>query len=184
MSMKKQIKEEIDLLYKTYVNDLFSYALNLGFDRDTSMDAIHDVFYKICSDEKILDKIVNIRFYLLRALKNRLLDIYKQKRDVVEFSTDSETEEIPFNIHVTVEDLIIEEEEQDIVRAKVEQLLESLTDRQREIIYLRYSQDCDYEEIAQLMHITVPACRKLFHKAIIKLRKNPYSAILLLILLN
>lgn len=107
----------------------------------------------------------------MRALKNRLLDIYKQKRDVVEFSTDSETEEIPFNIHVTVEDLIIEEEEQDIVRAKVEQLLESLTDRQREIIYLRYSQDCDYEEIAQLMHITVPACRKLFHKAIIKLRK-------------
>lgn len=184
MSMKRQFGKEIDHLYKTYVKDLFSYAVNLGFDRDTSMDAIHDVFCKICSDENILDKIVNVRFYLLRALKNRLLDIYKQKRDVVEFSAESGIEEIPFTIHVTVEDLMIEEEEQDIVRSKVEQLLESLTDRQREIIYLRYSQECDYEEIAQLMHITVPACRKLFHKTIIKLRKNPYSAILLFILLN
>lgn len=42
------------------------------------MDAIHDVFYKLCMDQVQLDQIKNIQFYLLRALKNRLLYIYKQ----------------------------------------------------------------------------------------------------------
>ena len=79
---------------------------------------------------------------------------------------------------------MIKAEEQEMIRSKVEQLLESLTDRQREIIYLRYSQECDYEEIAQIMQITVPACRKLFHKALAKLKKNPYSAFLLFLLIN
>lgn len=182
--MTKQIEKKIGHLYKTYANDLFSYALNLGFDRDISMDAIHDVFYKICLDEKVLDKIDHVRFYLLRALKNRLLDIYKQKKEIVGLPSEPTLEDIPFTIHVTIEDLMIKAEEQEIIRSKVEQLLESLTDRQREIIYLRYSQECDYEEIAQLMHISAPACRKLFHKALTKLKKNPYSAFLLFLLIN
>jgi len=167
-----------------YANDLFSYALNLGFDRDTSMDAIHDVFYKICLDKNMLNKVSHVRFYLLRALKNRLLDIYKQKKETTELPVESAADEIPFSIHVTAEDLIIEMEEQEKIRTKVEELLETLTDRQREIIYLRYTQECDYEEIAELMHITIPACRKLFHKTITKLRKNTYSAFLLFMLIG
>jgi RNA polymerase sigma factor (sigma-70 family) len=160
--------------------------VNLGFDREVAMDAIHDVFYKICLDEKILSQVTNIRFYLLRALKNRLLNIYKQKREVTELPVEGSRaeEEIPFSIHVTVEDMMIEAEEQEKIRLKVEQLLQTLTDRQREIIYLRYTQDCDYEEIAQLMHITVPACRKLIHKTIAKLKKNACSAVLFFLLIG
>ncbi len=174
----------IDTIYRKYVNDLYSYALHLGFDREISKDAIHDVFYKICLDKSRLDKITNIRFYLLRALKNRLLDIHKQKRDISEISVDTVQEELPFTIHVTIEDTIIQSEEDEKTRMRVESLLESLTDRQREIIYLRYSQECDYEEIAQLMNITVPACRKLSHKAISKLKMSPYSVALLFLFLS
>ncbi|KAA6331361.1 hypothetical protein EZS27_020021 [termite gut metagenome] len=117
----------------------------------------------------------NPRFYLLRALKNRLLDIYKVKKEISGLEIMSLAEEIPFTIHVTVEDVMIEREDQENIRLKVEHLLESLTDRQREIIYLRYTQDCDYEEIAQLMHITVSTCRKLFHKVITKLKQSQHS---------
>lgn len=162
----------IDVLYRRYVNDLLSYALYLGFDRETSKDAIHDVFYKICLDRDLLNKINNIRFYLLRALKNRLLDIHKQKKDISEISMDNVGDELPFIIRVTIEDDIIQSEEDEKTRKQIEDLLNNLTDRQREIIYLRYSQECDYEQIAQLMDITVPACRKLSHKAITKLRQS------------
>jgi RNA polymerase sigma factor (sigma-70 family) len=170
--------KDIDTLYRNHMHDLFSYALNLGFDRETAMDAIHDVFCKICTDKKSLEKVENIRFYLLRMLKNRLLDIYKLKKEISGLPTDAITGDMPFTVHVSVEDSLIESEEQDLIRAKVEQLLESLTDRQREIIYLRYMQGLAYEEIALLMHITVPACRKLFHKGISNLRKNPPVALL------
>jgi RNA polymerase sigma factor (sigma-70 family) len=164
--------KDIDALYKMYVQELFSYALNLGFDRDTAMDAIHDVFCKLCIDKKTLEKVTHTRFYLLRALKNRLLDLYKLKKEITGLPPEILAEEIPFTVQVTIEDRMIENEEKEKIRLQVKHLLESLTDRQREIIYLRYTLDCDYEEIAQLMHITVPACRKLFHNVIAKLRKK------------
>ncbi|GHU55257.1 DNA-directed RNA polymerase sigma-70 factor [Bacteroidia bacterium] len=183
--MGEQADRQIDTLYRVYSNDLFMYALGLGFDRETAMDAIHDVFYKLCLDENIVKGVTNIRFYLLRSLKNRLLDINKLKREIPGLSIGTIAEEIPFSIHVNVEDLMIENEEREKIRLQVEKLLESLTDRQREVIYLRFTQDCDYEEIALLMHISVPSCRKLFHKAITSLKKNPpYFSILLFFLLR
>ena len=51
---KKNLEEErakhtVDSLYKDYVDDLFSYALGFGFDKQTAMDAIHDVFCRVCT---------------------------------------------------------------------------------------------------------------------------------------
>lgn len=180
--MSKQPDHPIlDTLYREHVHDLLSYALHLGFDRETSKDAIHDVFYKLCMDQEQLAQIQNVRFYLLRALKNRLLDLYKQKKGVSELSLDSIQEELPFTIRVTVEDELIQSEENEINRKRVENMLQSLSDRQREIIYLRYTHECGYEEIAQLMNISIPSCRKLLYKTLLKLKNYslPLSWILL-----
>jgi RNA polymerase sigma factor (sigma-70 family) len=177
--MQKQMNEEIDTMYRAYAHELFSYALHLGFDREVAMDAIHDVFYNICLDENRLPQVTNIRFYLLRALKNRLLNIYKQRRETTGLPVGEVADELPFTIQVTIEDVMIQTEEDEMIRLKVEKLLESLTDRQREIIYLRYTQECEYDEIAQLMHITVSACRKLIHKAIARLKENACPVTLL-----
>lgn len=174
----------IDTIYRAHIHDLFSYALHLGFDRETCQDAIHDVFYKLCMDQVQLDQIKNIRFYLLRALKNRLLDIYKQKRGIFELPLDVIADELPFTIRVTVEDELIQSEEEEKTRVMIEAMLHSLSDRQREIIYLRYTHECDYEEISDLMNISVPSCRKLLHKAILKLRDSSLPLSLLLLFMK
>lgn len=177
------MENNIDRIYRDHINDLFSYALHFGFDRETCKDAIHDVFYKLCVDKTRLDTINNMRFYLLRALKNRLLDIYKKKKDISELSLDTQYNDLPFTITVTIEDSIIETEEEEKIKNTVESLLKTLTDREREIIYLRFNQECSYEEIAQLMSISVHSCRKLSYKAITKLKMSslPLSLILLFI---
>lgn len=181
---KQSDNKIIDAIYRTHVHSLFSYGLHLGFDRETCKDAIHDVFYKLCMDQVQFEEIKNIRFYLLRALKNRLLDIFKQKKGVSEFSLDVITDELPFTIRVTVEDELIRSEEEDNLKETVENLLQSLTDRQREIIYLRYSHECDYEEIAQLMNISVQSCRQLLHKALSKLKKSSLPISLLILFMG
>jgi RNA polymerase sigma factor (sigma-70 family) len=153
------------------VNILFSYAINLGFDRDTAMDAIHDVFCKICADKKLLRNVENIQFYLSCALKNRLINIYKQEKEHVELSEQTiSKEQWPFIMSVTVEDDLIREEEDEYLCRRVMRMLECLTDREREIIYLRYTHGYSYDEISQLMHISVPSSRKLVHKALSKLK--------------
>lgn len=171
---KKNLEEErakhtVDSLYKDYVDDLFSYALGFGFDKQTAMDAIHDVFCRVCIREREVQEIQNPKFYLLRALRNQLIDTYKLKRNYSEVLTGEITDELPYKIKITVEDEIIAAEEQAEVSQKVDEILSILTERQREIIYLRYMQECSYEEIAEIMQISVPACRKLLYRTLLPL---------------
>lgn len=160
---------DIASLYNLYVDNLYTYALYLGFDKEAIMDAIHDVFCKLAADEKILRDVSNIKLYLFKSLKNRLYDIFKARREYVGLSI-IESEEMPFDIHITIEDLLINREEQLQIERTIAEMLGRLTERQREIVYLRYIQECDYEQIAELLQISVHGCRKLLSKAMQKLR--------------
>lgn len=168
------MKREIDIasIYTLYVDDLFTYGCYLGFKGEIVKDAIHDVFIKIATDSNLLDNVSNTKFYLFRSLKNRLLDIHKNQKKHIGLENIDTALEIPFNIAVNVEELMIEEEEQREIKTGIEQMLDILTDRQREIIYLRYVQGYDYPQIAELLHISVHGCRKLVSKALLSLREK------------
>lgn len=182
--MKKGL--DLSYIYNLHVVDLFTYGCYLGFDRELVKDAIHDVFVKFKTDETLLKDISNIKFYLFKALKNRLFDI--QKRNIREVAMDNfqTFEEMPFDIQVDVEEQFIEEEEQIEVKQNIEMMLNTLTKRQREIIYLRYVQEYDYDEISELLNISVHGCRKLVSKSIISLREKfgPLMALLLIEILS
>lgn len=163
-------------IYIKHIDQLYAYATHLGFDEQVAMDAIHDVFYKLCinSTPASLEEITNMKLYLFRALQNRLIDIQRTNREYTGIlSSDEEIREnMSFRLNVTVEDELIEEEDREEIRRKVENVLNRLTDRQREIIYLRYIQEQSYGEIAELMHISVESCRNLTSKAVNTLRES------------
>jgi RNA polymerase sigma factor (sigma-70 family) len=171
---------EIANIYNNYVDDLFTYSIYLGFDKETAMDAIHDVFYKLASDKKRLNDISNIKSYLFKSLKNRLLDIYKVKKRNLELSDIPDSDELPFNFSINIEDELIDVEEKLSIREQIQNMLESLTARQREIVYLRYIQEYDYEQISNIMNISIHGCRKLLSKAMETLREKYGSLVLLL----
>lgn len=175
-------KIDIESTYNIYVNDLFTYALYLGFKKETIRDAVHDVFCKLATDKGSLDDITNIKQYLFRAVKNRLLDIHKTQKRHLEISNTTLNEALPFSINVSTEELLINKERQRIIKEQINLLLDSLTPRQREIIYLRYIQEFSYEAISQQLDISVHGCRKLVSKAIMNLREKYGSLILLLLL--
>lgn len=61
-------------IYTEYVDVLFTYGTNLGFDKEIVKDSIHDIFVKIALDNTILSSVDNIKFYLLKSLKNKLFE--------------------------------------------------------------------------------------------------------------
>jgi RNA polymerase sigma factor (sigma-70 family) len=171
-------------IYNEYLDTLYAYALHLGFDEQIAMDAIHDIFYKLCTHHSSLSEISNLKSYLFRSLRNRLIDLKRIRReDVALFFTQEEAQEVlPFQLHVTIEDELIIKEDAEEIRQKVETVLSRLTNRQREIIYLRYIQEQSYEEIAEIMQISVESCRNLISKSISKLKGSSLPFILLLII--
>ncbi len=170
-------------IYNLYVDDLFTYGTYMGFDREVVKDAIHDVFVKLSSDQKILNDVNNIKFFLLKSLKNRLLDIYRKDKKQITLDDVNFDEDMPFRIQVNMEDRYIEEEERELTKSKIEEMLNSLTSKQREIIYLRYIHEYDYEQISELLSISVQSCRKLVSKALKNLRIKYGSLTVLLLLL-
>ena len=175
-------KENIASIYNRYVDDLYTYALYLGFEKEVIMDAIHDVFCKFAANEKLLQDVSNIKFYLFKSLKNRLYDIYKARKEYAELSA-IDLQDAPFNIQVTIEDRLIDKEEQQQIKDQLSEMLDSLTERQREVVYLRYVQEYDYAQISELLNISIHGCRKLLSKAMQNLREK-YGALVFLFLFS
>jgi len=166
-------------LYMEHVNDLFNYGVSMGFSDQICKDAIHDVFCALYTNDKKLDGITNIKYYLFSSLKNRLIDIYRSSRKI----NILDVKELPFVIEVSILDSIIADDERAILKANVEKLMEQLTDRQHEAVYLRYMQELSYEEIGLLLDMTPESVRKLVHRGIEKMRSHARSDNDLLLLL-
>ena len=155
-------------IYTVHVDGLFDYGTSLGFERETVKDAIQDIFIKLYLNKKHLKNIESLRFYLFRMLKNRLLDIFNSlnKEEPIE------TSELPFLLEDSILDFIIEEEGRLALEQKVNDLLNILTDRQKEAVYLRFLQEMEYDDVANLLDMTAPAVRKLISRAIKRMREE------------
>ena len=166
------------LIYNKYANDLMAYGAGWGVDRETLKDAVQDVFYKLYSNRKSFEKATNLKFYLIRSLKNRILDIRKSTVETANI------EGVEFSIQPIVTDALIEEEDRKAVEEQIGVYLSLLTGRQREAIYLRFIEEMDYEEIARILDMTAPAVRKLVCRGIARLRveKMNYLPLYLLLL--
>jgi len=169
-SFLKGSNEAFSAIYNKYVDELFAYGIGFGFDRETLKDAIQDTFFKFYINKKKLNEVVHPKYYLFRMLKNRLLDIYKStiKEDRLDI------EELPFLIETSVFDNLIEKEDKVALENEVNSLLEILTDRQKEAVYLRFIQEMEYDEVADMLDMTSPAVRKLISRAIKRMRDENF----------
>lgn len=171
------IMSDIERIYNRHIDALLSYGIGLGFPRELIKDAIQDIFYKLSLKRRELEKVDNIKHYLFRMLKNRLLDLSKSTIQTQEIEEYQNT----FVIRVTVLDRMIAREDSQAIAHKVESLLNRLTDRQREAVYLRFTQEMDYEEIASLLDISSQAARNLIFKAMRRMREQENEPLLLLL---
>ena len=71
----------------------------------------------------------------------------------------------------SVESDFVDKEVRSVQTQKILAALNQLTPRQKEVIYLRYFEELDYEEIAVIMKITVKATYKLMARGLEALRQ-------------
>jgi RNA polymerase sigma factor (sigma-70 family) len=156
--------------YQFYINDLYAYGISLGGDEEVVKDVIQDVFLKIYTDRKNFSSLDHLKYFLLKSLKNSLYNIYKSK--AVSATVGISNDILNFSITTTVLDQIIEEEDRAIIKQQIDNLLLKLTARQKEAIYLRFMQELEYEDIADIMNITPHAARKLISRSLKRLKDS------------
>lgn len=165
-SNQKEYTQFIEL-YKFYYQDLYAYGVSLGFNVEDVKDAIQEVYLKLYFNERLCIDEQKIKFYLLRSVRNQLIDWERTKKD----TTSIEVKERSFNLSVSVEESFISDEDDLLLKRRVNRILDLLTDHQREIVYLHFIEEMPYEEIALLLDMKIQTVRGQVFKAMDKLRK-------------
>ena len=146
--MEQKIRE-FDKWYEQYVDELFSYGMAFGMEKEYMLDVIHDVFLHLYESVNKIEMPDNPKFYLLRSLKNRIISS-KQKN---------------FNL-LSLDDNMEYEEERLAYEEQLDNLFRLLTNKQREVVYLHFMQELSYQEVAEILHITPKSVRKIIYRAL------------------
>jgi RNA polymerase sigma factor (sigma-70 family) len=152
--------------YKKYIKNLFSYGMRFTPDRELIKDCIQDVFVKIYSNRSRLNKTDRVKLYLFISLKNTLFNVFQKEKA----SYHIDTIEPVFSVEYTIEDDMIAVEQEEERKVKMEHILDSLTPRQREVIYYRYVEGMELEDICELMDMNYQSVQNLIQRAIKKVK--------------
>lgn len=162
-------------IYNEYVQELYRYGVRFNPEAEIVKDNIQELFIKLYNNRANLNPTDNIRLYLLRSLKNRLINVYFDKKESVSL------DDLPFEILKTEDAEPGEDWDEIVKRKKLKKGIDSLTPRQREAIYLRYTREMTMAEMTELLNMNYQSVRNLLHRSIEKLRKEMLIVALLLL---
>jgi len=170
-------RESFSILYRQSYKKLYSYGLSLGMEDEKIRDIIQEIFMKLYSKPDLITDPSTLKSFLFVSVRNAFINHEKfRKKHLYIVQLDN------FDMQYSVDDSVVEdEEERKIIKAKVESIMKILTPRQKEIIYLRFLHQMEYEEIASIMNLSEQSARNLTARAIDKMRKNNSGTILLIV---
>jgi RNA polymerase sigma factor (sigma-70 family) len=154
--------------YKKYVKELFAYGMHFTPDRELVKDCIQDVFVRIYSNRSTLNKTDHVKLYLFISLKNTLFNVFQKDKS----SYHIDTVEPVFAVEYTIEERMIADEQEDERKEKMGRILDSLTPRQKEVIYYRYVEGMELKDICKLMDMNYQSVQNLIQRAIKKVKTS------------
>jgi RNA polymerase sigma factor (sigma-70 family) len=174
LSFRKGNKEAFATIYKQFYPKLYAYGLKFTRDDEQIRDIIQDLFAKLYEKPDLVTNADTLQAFLFASFRNACINHAQYALRHVDIQTVPDFD-LPFEV---TGDLLEDQEEEEQVHRRVESILNSLTPRQREIIYLRFLHELDYDEISRIMHLSNQAARNLIHRAITYIRKK-YSPLLM-----
>lgn len=153
-------------LYDIFIDDLFCYGMQLSKDKNYVMDCIHDLFLNLYKYRKNLATTDNVKYYLLRSLKNQILKQSKNKTSIFDEGLQQK------NYSHSIEEQIITSEISNERAHKLSKAINLLSKKQRKGLLLRFTEELSYEEIASIMEVSVQTSRTIIYRAIKVLRQN------------
>ncbi|MFC3197380.1 RNA polymerase sigma factor [Parapedobacter deserti] len=158
-------------LYDRYVERLFAFGCRYSRDTELIKDLVHDLFIDIYRYRPRLDVTANPTAYLFSSLRRKIALAIKNNQRQAELYAAFE-EGIPFLIEWDIEHKAIRNEEEAELLQRVVTEVSRLSSRQQESLYLRFTCELGYDDVADVMGVSVASCRTLVYRAVKELRKK------------
>lgn len=162
-------------LYDKYIDEIYKFVYLKTTNKEISEDIVSESFMSALehiSSFKVEEK-SNFRAWIYKIAYNKVIDSYNKKRetcDICEYL-----------------DLVLQE---DIWKKidnlneiwKIKKYLWNIKSRDREILIYRIWHDLSYEEISEIMWISLTNCRKIVSRTLKNISANFVLLIIMLIL--
>jgi RNA polymerase sigma factor (sigma-70 family) len=168
LQIQQNDEQALALLMDEYYNDLYNYGSRLTKDHELIKDCIQEVFISLWQRRATAAAILSPKYYFLRATKNKILKAIHKGLQQSPFENSSD--EYISSYEFSIEEMIIEKQISQERTEKFRNTLLQLSDKQKEIVYLKYYQHLDHGQIAELMNISRQSVYNLLYKTLHKLR--------------
>jgi RNA polymerase sigma factor (sigma-70 family) len=157
-----QVKPEaFEVLYRRYVNQIYSYLYSYTYDRAEAEDLTSQTFLSAWKSIRRYRERGTFTAWLFRIARNKARDHHRQKR--LFLSLDS-----VINLHTELDPATKLENRETLER--VARLIRQLDYEQIEMLRLRFSAELSYAEIGAILGHTAEAMKMAFHRLYQKLR--------------
>lgn len=157
--------EWIDPLVARYEAPLLRYAVSLGADAESARDIVQDTFIRLARQgEGGLDE-ARLAPWLFTVCRNRAFDLRRKERTMVPLPT-TDSPATTSGDPSPAQSLQRKE-----TAARLDALMERLSENQREVVRLRFQSDLSYREIAEITQLGEGNVGFLLHTALKKLRQ-------------
>jgi RNA polymerase sigma factor (sigma-70 family) len=166
-AFRKGDEKALVAIFDRFTRLLYNYGYKIAGEEDVVKDAIQDLFIELWRNRAQLGDTTSIKFYLFKSLRRKLIRIHQKAKGnlIVRFQAEHDQGTLP-----SPEFLLIAEQTSEEARAKMMKLLDQLTRRQREAVFLRYFEELGYDQIAIIMEMSKQAVYNLISKSIEQLK--------------
>lgn len=170
------------MLYKSHIEILYRYGHKLTTDTQLVEDSIQDMFIELWNSRKRLSDTDSIKYYLFRILRRKITQ-HPLNRNVA--GAGVEAEKVDALEHrffsVSAESELIDYESEQGRSRMLGRALTQLPPRQQEVVNLRYYNEFNHQQIADIMNISLQSVHNTLQKSMKGLRTllSGYSEIIL-----
>ena len=161
--MEVRVEEKLERLYFLYEQKMYRIAYSIVHDVEQAEDIVQESFLKIFTRlEKIQDvHSIETKHWILRIVKNEAIDHYRKNKKRYELfrSVTDDSDSVEYSNHTSDEIQQMMEEEY------IQDILEKLPEKYKEILQFRIFYELSTEETAKILGIREDAVRKRYARA-------------------
>lgn len=163
-------EQAFERIVEGHFKRLFNYGSRFSADREFVKDCIQELFFEMWTRRETLGDTSFIKFYLFKSLRRK---IYRETTRNVAANQETDLEWASENVgEEPYEREIIEMESMQEKVLRINQYIRQLPKRQQEAIHLKFFEELDNEEIAQIMSVTKQVAANMIYRAIKDLRAS------------
>lgn len=144
-------KKKFEVAYLTYRKQMFVIANSILKNKHDAEDVVHDVFYYIASSHMDVisnaENLIDIRNYLLKSAKNVSMSLLRKRNTQSDY-----IDRIREKIQVPNDNSFIDEICLRLNYQEALEVIDSLDDKYREVLYYHFVLDLTIPETAELLN--------------------------------